>query len=557
MTGLFFSLIQMEDFNREQYSYLEKLADEYSKFFNRLQTVGITGRQVQETGIITDGMAIMRSAPKADTTIENYIELRKRYKAARDIYRIFEDSLNNLEVGSTVSGVVITSKFLDALLEIWAVISLLYSEWDQKASAAEYIYEKHMREKDPLDSVDKLRLLRAEYKPEATPLYKIILIRALDSKNKDLRREIRNWVEDLKTSTLAVPQLDTWQSYNRINAVQSLIQIKWAPKGKARPLNEVLDEIMPTNKSSRSRSPGKSGSKEAKRMLQDAAKLLSKDRRVGFICINKITPKPLGYDMSMLSEPIDPRMGVNKKLVEKLQTIKALKPEGKDGIDVIEGDIYYILETLDGRNYRQLVGRKDYFKISVDPARIPSRRLGGYNCIVGAEAMAAKTDPLILESQLERAEIDRDETYWKGIRIEILRMVDEIPVGSLRSLDKLKAELANLGSRVAEHIHFEIFKAKIIDFPENVRNYINRELRCSYVNELSNLQRGFSRDLDLLWNREKTNIEAIPADEKNRLREAIRTLLDRVLEHHVNRRSNIYINIDNKFTVLMKAFAPK
>lgn len=573
----------MEDFNRSQAKLIHKLAELYARFFEQLQAAGVAGRQVQTTATIADGISELRTYEEKGTTIERYLALRRRYQIIREIHRIFEDALGEVEVGvTTSSGFVMTSKYVEGLMALWTEISIAYGEWSHGAAVAELIYEKHIRETDPVDSVDRLRVLRAEFHEDAIPLYKVILARALETANKELRREIKAWVERLKTEALAVPELDAWQSNNRVNTVQTLVQIPgWVPRSQPRSLEEVLADIgtydprafsaPPTapalpkrdhgGRKNKHRRGGAEGVVAVKRRLREAAKMLSSsERRVGFMVLYKITARPLVYDMSMLKEPMNAHLGVNPQIVERLQTIRALEKRGEDGILVVNDEhreggrnVYYVLETLDGQSFRQLVGRKEYFKLEPDLSGVPSRRLGGYNCIVGQEVIAARGEPLILESQLERAEIDRDESYWRGIRIEILRIVDEIPLPALRSLEALKKELSKLGARVAEHIHFEIFKARIADFPPNLREYISRELRCSYVNELSGLQRGFARDLDLLWNRERAHIEAIPADAKNKLREAVRSLLDRVLEHHVNRRSNIYINIDNKFTVLMKA----
>jgi hypothetical protein len=341
--------------------------------------------------------------------------------------------------------------------------------------------------------------------------------------------------------------------------------------------------------------------------LENAAKILSKDKKFGFIVMTKVISNPLEYNFWVVSDKnylekhkllqsVD--LGLNAITLERFKTIIPLKNKlskqsdsvlitNKEFSDSDSGiNYYYILETLDGENYRFLTSFSGENPVLFSPATwfenlndkkySPSRRLESYNTILNQEIMTAVQKPYLTIEQLNREEVQKEDSYWKSLRNKIKNQVmndfaslfEEIFIENKektteKNITKLflndnlyknalnyfteNIELDNISSFVIEKVNPTILKEFQV------------ELTLSYFYDLTSIQKSFRKDVENIYKKEYiAKIHAMSGDKilyvKNKVNDIFSMILDEILEKFINRKSGIYLSIQKKFDILSKTF---
>src|SRR6185437_4437958 len=292
-------------------------------------------------------------------------------------------------------------------------------------------------------------------------LHKIILDNTGLEKGKEVIKYVSTSIEKLKTQILETPEIKNVSDQNKMNnTVQNLIQMhNLVPTSMSMPLSDLISKL----------GIDSSFKNNLEKYLENISKiLLSKDKKIGFIVLTKIINRPLEYNFWTLfdKEYLENKnliqstdVGLNQKVLERYQTIVPAKQtqEIKDSVVIIPASAevkeYYIIETIDGINYRFLTPFSglatipaSWFENILNKEYSPSRRLELYNINLDQEILNHLSKPLISMDILTREEVQKEENYWRSLRnkikIQIINHFTDLFVHKFisNSLEKNKSE---------------------------------------------------------------------------------------------------------------------
>lgn len=211
--------------------------------------------------------------------------------------------------------------------------------------------------KSIIDNYDEKKVLeiREMYHTNrsAVSLYANTMQRLIDhyyQSDKSIAFKLMSFIEEDKTLALQTDTKDFFKNRSRIAGNPPQHRFGLVPVTPSMEMKELLDVIL---------------AEETTPINTTSIPKLSKLLKAGFIVFNHIVPTPIEYDIRPLIVPeaaapfVQPATaGITKKTIERFTTIKALDSGKKWDFSVeIHGDDFakfYVIETLDGKNYRSL-----------------------------------------------------------------------------------------------------------------------------------------------------------------------------------------------------------
>lgn len=499
------------------------------------------------------------------------------------INKIFElNRITEAKIGTTSSSITISSKY----------VSDLSSLLDAFSSQMDLMKIKFQNLQLELVFADKLKLPELEQIPkfvdEVSKIYKKyvesgdgihvidlyfeILQRAYRAStdkpgSKPIIQNINDTISDIK-SDLLMTNLYTTIDKNLnhknelANAIQIMIQtFKLIPNEPA----PMVDQL---------KSLGVSMGKDLIKSLTVASKLL----KIGFILINKISPNPIQHDINRIINPtkILPSIaGVCIGVIERAATIRPLTPEkiDLDPITVIgDFETNYILQTLDGKLWSRLAPWKDLVPVALGPIG-PSLKLGMYNSIINEKILQNIHKPFV-DNQIEmQQEIKREDAYWNSVRQRVKQSIlarykqylegyKTVRTATVRSMMTDKTELQRqmnyIGQLAIEE--FGLDKIALKDQSEVVIDQFRAEMAIAYLREIKSIEKRYLTTLNDLLDENQTKLDRATTAKQQEISLAninrIVSIIEPVIEEHlkifINRKSSIFITIQNMIDILYK-----
>jgi len=394
--------------------------------------------------------------------------------------------------------------------------------------------------------------------------------------NKPVIEYVNNLIEDLKKEIL--PPI-TRSTNNRKPTIQTLVQRhRLIPDGMSRSFSKLINELTGVKVTD---------DKPLASLAKVCKHISNKVRKYGFIVISKRIAQPIENNIWMLTDAnylqknnliTSVETGVSNATIKRSRTIvKMDKPTGAqlaDGIYYIddefseENNFYYILETLDGVNFRIMhpwyisIFAKKVYEIPSD--RIPdllskkdqpSTRIESYNSILNNEIMAHLHKPYIQQADISRLERKQVEIKWGIIRKKITRGMLE----DYRTLfDENKVSKENVLSLIT---HPTIFanSIKYIIHSLSLKQMSDHHLVEVYISSLQsldNMKRGMIRDVATIY-KENYQDKVLKLLEGGssvsntiKIIDILEDVLMLMLETHISEKSNIYSIIDQKIELV-------
>jgi hypothetical protein len=365
--------------------------------------------------------------------------------------------------------------------------------------------------------------------------------------------------------------------------------------GVARSLPEIINQLFKTALTDKT-------GEYTKTVLGEISKLVSGVKKVGFIVIYKIIPNPIEYNIwSLLDKAYleehklyqTASCGVNEIGIIRGRTIFSTPIQDaskKDEIIIIDDvfsnnesdNQYVILESLDGKNFRVLTPFPPNFLIPASWINLrspnsPSKRLQCYNLILNQELVSNLRDPYITLSSLGREDIHKEESYWSITRNKIKNKImkdfenlfeanfiekkKNINIENINSTINDLRLYTNLMFYITDHMKEESIVSELAnqtDVPRELFERINVEITLAYLPDLDRFQKGFKKDVELIY-RDLHQSKALALltssnvlNIKNKLTEIYQIIIEEVLVKYINRKSNIYLTIRKKAEILTK-----
>jgi hypothetical protein len=261
--------------------------------------------------------------------------------------------------------------------------------------------------------------------------------------------------------------------------------------------------------------------------------------------------------------------GTKKGKEKEKEKEKGKEKESKDETRI--KNFYYVIETLDNENYHFLVPWSSNAKL-IPAAWVrgikrdaPSHKLAAYNQLLEFEVMKYVREPFVQLDHLSRDEIHREEAYWNGLRTSLKNTILDylqrtIPWASISSA---KVEKIIGGKSLSKEIVKIITEKISVDslgvMENNKLRQARIEIYLSYYRDIDKIEKKFQHDmLELYRNNTRLAREVgVTSDSKlsmvkNVIIAELGKIIDEVLVSYVNRRSNIYLNIDKKIELMNK-----
>ena len=571
-----------------------EIRDTIANYCELLEKTGFSGSNVEIWEFIQTTLASLgdlRTDPK---------------KGAKDIFAVFYDitsTIYNLDligkvfdihritesrIGTTSSSITVSSKYvsdLSGLLDtIHSQLDLMIIKFRALELDSKFADLLGMPELNDLPAfVDEISTIYKTYVDNdngihVIDLYFEILQRvyqaAVDKPgSKPIIQHINDTIYDIKQDLLKSKLYTLVQQSikvsPKINAIQQMMQtFKLIPNGFA-PLDDLLKQL--------DIKPGKDVTKS----LATSSKLL----KTGFILINKITPNPIRHTIESIIKPkkILPSIsGVCPEVIARADTIVPLKVEklSQEPIVVIGNfDSYYILQTLDGQHWSWLAPWLDLRPVPWDlvlrsDRKIgPSARLGMYNLILNEKILQTIHKPFV-ENQLDQpSEIKREDAYWNSIRQKvkqsILARYKEYLVGykvvrtaTVRSMLTDRAELRQQMNYIGQLAidEFGLDQIKIHDQTPVIVQQFKAEMAIAYLREIKSIEKRYLTTLNDLLDENQSKLDRATTAKNfeislaniNRIVSIIEPIIEEHLKIFINRKSSIFITIQNMIDILQK-----
>lgn len=265
-----------------------------------------------------------------------------------------------------------------------------------------------------------------------------------------------------------------------------------------------------------------------------------------------------------LTDLSGPKIGSKKKvdflLVAKTEAVK----------------FWVVLETLDGEHFRYLKPwGNDAAQIPVhwfdglvdksaksksaklDIEAVPSPRVENYHIILQDEILKHLHTPYISSERLTRDESVHEDIFWRNLRTTIRKasMKDFAKVKGLKMenvTQRLKAD-KHYYDNLAHHIAAQIESDGETRLPTEATGLAERELYISSFQQMDKLRAGLAKTMEAAF--QELSRKKQPGSKVGNLEQLWSDVLDEGLTRYINRRSGIFITLDNKSEILRKCLS--
>lgn len=404
---------------------------------------------------------------------------------------------------------------------------------------------------------------------------------SLEARIIQIREEMKNITLQI---TLPIPKKQT-----NYNIIQQLIQInQLVPDAPSEPLSKVLHKLFPT------------ADFKSDMNFNQISQLLSNGQNYGFVVFNKIFPNPLEnniwslIDFSFLKQNnliTSYVEGINEKNIQKLETIhltthdlkKSRTP--KNFVQIYNQSFtnkgpnyYYILETLDGSNYRILTPwyvNKNNPRYAVPQQQFslenfPSTRFEHYNHHLGKAILKHVKEPRV------HIEVDTD-INWVKYRSDIFKYIFDLFSEHLQNINQLSE--SNF-KKIFEHsiiidgfftiistsssIIGPILEASDSPIEGPSDDLVRSELIISYISDLERLTKKFKFELLANYKQYEKQVKKIlpPNQSKKQtplinkqLLDIFENVLKETLKTLVNEKGHVFNKILHKMNIISNTFS--
>lgn len=598
----------MESEIKQYFDHIKIINENFKQYLDKLEISGFSGTEPYLFREINKLME-MPKIPEYKDDLEYYFEIvniiNQQFLNYFRIMTIFQENKININrQGSiTSSGATLTQNYISDLIlrlidleNIFNHFRNLIQSNELNSGISNILLNKI---EDFIQFINRINGLYKKYVDQnqgknviglfINLLSKIINLNTGNSEGKIVIKYVNLLLENLKTEVLYTDDIKNIGTQNKSNnAIQRLVQLfDLVPYNLSVSLEKIIEKLNV-----------QAGT------LDQAMKILSSGtKKFGYILISNITKNPLDYnfwglvDQNYLEKNnlIQPEnSGISPTLIKRYETIIPLKPmETKQEFiktfdqefikSSPENNYFYIFETIDGLNYRILVPWNVFSgePILYVPAiwfenidRAPSRRVECYNLILESEILKNLEEPIISLAVMNTEELIKTENYWKSLRNKIKNeMINDFNILFTREIIETDVKLSY--KRVENLILDDyLYKMALNHITDNIEldnvektnsseilEQFKIELNMSYFRDLANIQKSFKRDVENLYKKDfirkfENLIKSGDKDLviKNRASVLFGEILEEVLERFINKKSSIYITIENKFEILSKCF---
>lgn len=525
-----------------------------------------------------------------------------------EVYKIYaENRLNVSQQGTrTSSGSQLSYTYLVSLSDSFMSISQIFSTYAAETKNAAIVkFLSQQTEVNNLKDIENLRKLYREYFDASRGQYIIdfyctLLQKIIDDftskpNGREVIKQIIKDVENLKTDTLVSGISSSDEKNKSVNTIQRLIQkFGLVPDGMSRPLADLWKELGLVSASAQDKL-------DLPAQIAKASTSLSrnKDKKFGFIVISKIIRQPIEYNIWVLIDQNyleqhdliqEKTCGINVKALNRGKTITMNTNPAASGVIKKLGNVtvynsdfgsdmlknfYYVIETLDGVNFRFLVAFDNikyvpapWLNDITDIEKTPSRRIGGYSTLLNDEILKHLDKPYIHMENLSRAEVAREDIYWSNLRGRIKNaVIDDIMAHIISgSINMKHIEQVLSKDIIVQKIIREITEQIVLDLsePQSSPDRLAQwriELFLAYFRDIDKLQKSFKHTLTENLHKDFAekisrllgagNVpESKQAMIKHKLTDIISDMLIATLEKFINKKSSVYLSINKKVELL-------
>jgi hypothetical protein len=313
-------------------------------------------------------------------------------------------------------------------------------------------------------------------------------------------------------------------------------------------------------------------------------KKLSKSHNIGFIVMNRVVYTPIEFNVrsliikSVAKDYIQPdEFGINDKTIDRFKTIRDYpKNDNWDFSTQIygkESDKFYIIETLDGKNYRCLapwIQSKTYglprFRVENILQYFSNNtttRSSEYHTILSKQStnnMFLKR-AVDIESFTESGALVDSNIIKQYIVKKLYKLIQEIVTKKYKNDIKNSVELSvlihdeNLTSLFSETILLQYNKGAVSEEIKefNAGIFPFSEVLSSFLVELQYMTRRFSKEMHDGYSRNppSNKIYDLPKREKMEIiMKKIHDIIEETVELIIKDGSNIYSSLHTKYLIL-------
>lgn len=358
--------------------------DIFDSYFNKLDYTGFSGSEPYLSKEINNSIMYIRESSKLslfiskpndsfDFVFDTYGEITLSYKKMTKMMKIFRIKQIDLSKQGPSHGSTLTIAYIKDVIESYQSLFSRYQDLKLTINSIELVYDfiDFLNKKIiniSIKQIDEINLLYFNYvnsgngdiiiKLYCKLLHQIIISNPYE---KEIIKHVNKTTEKLKSDILRMDDKQKLDQNRKNNSIQQLIQTNnLVPTSMSMPFNTLIETLNIKTKG-----------KTLIESLHEASKLLSTtDKKFGFILISKIIKNPLEYNFWTLTDKkyleehklIDPiNAGINLNILKRYQTIipcETLNIKHQKNIEIIdppgEPGYFYIIETIDGTNYRFL-----------------------------------------------------------------------------------------------------------------------------------------------------------------------------------------------------------
>lgn len=390
-------------------------------------------------------------------------------------------------------------------------------------------------------------------------------------------------VERMKSQALGPPRDRVEHPFSKVALFQQMVQtFHLLPSEPNLPLHQLLPQLCPELGKVKPLSVD-SPSDLHKELTKLSGSLTT---QTGFIVWRKLSSLQHHFrilvDKEYLKETvgeISGGEGISTKYVSATDTLtdtvvdKKIEKAG-DFLLTVEGEKFWIIvETLDGVNFHclrpwrgpsplipkhwfsSLVTKPGVAK-SINAEVVPSPRVENYNAILQEEILKHLRKPLVSLQQMTRDESIREDLYWRNLRAAITKrsMIDfkKLGLGGAKAekfLERLHKVREEYFGRLVQHIVERIEGFDEVKLNADAMLLARRELNLSGAQQLDRLRAGVAKAAEAIYQ----DMRKVPKNTSRSLDLLWPEVLEETLARFINKRSGVYIILDNKSEVLRYA----
>jgi hypothetical protein len=310
---------------------------------------------------------------------------------------------------------------------------------------------------------------------------------------------------------------------------------------------------------------------------------LSKNNKIGIIVFNRVVYNPIEYNIRRLivyndaKELIQPdEYGINKKTIDRFNTIRSYKSSKWDFSTEIIGEEYerfYILETIDGTNYRCLTPWIESNVYYVNKYKIKNLleyysnrhidRSSNYNSLVISESTKNMFLPRAIDIETLIEGIPMTDTNY--VRNEIIKAINNDIKRIVKT--KYKNDIKNnieINNVIHDKSLAKLFYEKILDLYKDgssiddikefkAGEFSFHEIFASFMVNLHNITRRFSKEMHDGYARNSLKNDVFNQSKEERMKiinakleEVVNNTIDLILKND----NNIYDSLHSKYSIL-------